>query len=75
MCNNVAVAQLIECLVGVSKDPGLIPSWGDFFSLQFLGLWPMAADKKIAERIRRFTVAVTVEISYIFVIIDKLYAN
>ena len=59
------------CVQGPRFDSQL----GRFFSLQFLGLWPMAADKKIAERIRRFTVAVTVEISYIFVIIDKLYAN
>ena len=62
MWNTISVAQLVECLPDMRKDPGLIPCWGQFFSLNFIlekkweqlkrkktqviGLWPMAADKK-----------------------------
>ena len=34
--NKDAVAQLIERLAEVLTDPGLIPSRGEFFSLEFL---------------------------------------
>ena len=32
----MAVAQWIKCSAGELKDPGLIPSQGEFFSLKFL---------------------------------------
>ena len=35
MSNYVAVAQWIKCFAGELNDPGLIPSQGEFFHLNF----------------------------------------